>query len=298
MKNLLFLGGTSFFGKIAILKLLATKKFKISVLTRGHQKPVEFSDAVTFIKCDRTNKKELAFVLKDKKFDIVIDNIAFDGEDVKNLLENLHAPLEHYLLCSSAVVYPEWHTLHHWQEREAVLDFVPGQNSYANGKRAAEKQLLAYTHIPYSIYRPTIVQGPEDNSDRIKYFVENICQQKKFAIPDQVILQHVFSADVAEAILQLVQLGPTNMAYNICGDDEMSLEQYSYDIANLLNKPPCFEVISRDKFLRMNDRNFPALFDCSILLSNKLLKTKTKFKPTAIKNWLPITIQWHKEKYC
>lgn len=290
MKNLLFLGGTSFFGKCAVEKLIVTNNFDLKLLTRGKNIPAEFQDHVNFITCDRSDRKALMSALKNQYFDIVVDNIARNGLDVKNILELLQGSVEHYLLCSTAAVYPQWHTSHVWLEPEAINEPVPGQSPYVNGKRDAERQ-LRNSHVPYTIYRPAVVEGPGDPMKRTKYFVDKIYHQQPFYIPDDVLLQHVYSQDVAATIVKLIALGATQVAYNICGDDQISIQQYCDAIAEVLGKKPCYTLVARPQFIASYAEGFPFLYDNSLLLSNSFLKEKTHFKPTSIAQWLLPTIR-------
>jgi nucleoside-diphosphate-sugar epimerase len=59
MKKILFMGGTSFFGKLVVKKLIKEKKCHLTLLTRGNIIPPEFNNNVEFIKCDRTEKNSL-----------------------------------------------------------------------------------------------------------------------------------------------------------------------------------------------------------------------------------------------
>lgn len=294
MKKLLFIGGTSFFGRQAVKKLIETNKYEVTILTRGNVFPAEFKDRVNFIICDRSDKEALAKLLVDKSFDIIVDNIAYTAIDVKNILNIFRGKIEHYLLCSTGAVYPEY-IYHEWEESEAVLEYVPGQGSYANHKREAEAQLNSYSDVPYTIYRPTVIEGPEDPIRRTLYFVKKIAQQELFYIPPGIIFKHVYSDDVAQAIVHLVNLGATNKAYNICGDDKILLEQYCDMIAHLLSRAPSYEIVPIEKFRNFNDEDFPNSYDRTLLLSNTLLKDSVAYQATPMDRWLPITIQWNLE---
>jgi len=285
MKKVLFVGGTAFFGKRGVLTLL-DGAYEVSVLTRGNVFPPEFKERVDFIRCDRSDSSALADVLKGRHFDIVVDQTASSGADVAAAISGLSSrDIEHYLLCSSAAVYPEWHTLHKWAEEEGVVDVVPGAHPFANGKREAESAIVS-SGLPYTIYRPTIVEGGDDPTGRFQYFVRKIMSQESFIIPKDVVIQHVGADDAAMAINLLIELGPTNSVYNICGDDEMTLEHYCDLMSDILGKPKCHRAVAREEFLRMNVEMFPGLYDHSLLLSNSRLKKATSYQPGSMMQWL------------
>ena len=291
MKQLLFIGGTAFFGKQALKKLIISGDYHITVLTRGNICPEEFKKHVKFICCDRSDRQALKATLKGQHFDIVVDNIARTASDVRNVLDIFRGRIEHYLLCSSGAVYPRF-LPHEWSEEEAVFELITGQREYANNKREAESTLVSYRDVPYTIYRPTVVEGPEDSTKRISYFIEKIDKQKPFDIPAEVLFKHVYSGDVANAIVALVALGPTNKAYNICGDDKITLEEYCFKIAEILGRAPCHRLVPVENFLALDHGNFPSSYDRTLILSNALLKSTIPFHPTSINFWLPITVRW------
>lgn len=290
MKRLLFIGGTAFFGKLTLKKLIDSGKYNITVLTRGNVFPEEFKDRVRFILCDRSEKQAMALALKDEQFDIIVDNIARTALDVKNILDIFRGRIGHYLLCSSGGVYPEYGP-HEWVENEAVLQAIPGRRPYDNNKREAESVLMTYGDVPYTIYRPTVVQGPDDSMKRTAYFVRKINQQEQFNIPEGVLFKHVYSDDLASAIVELIALHPMNRAYNICGDDKVTLDEYCHMIAAILGKRPCHHVISAEKYANSDHADFPSSYDRTLILSNELLKKTIHYHPTAIQAWLPVTVR-------
>lgn len=292
MKKLLFIGGTRFFGKKLVEKLLDSQKYHITLLTRGNSIPKAFENRVEYIFCDRTNAAALEISLKNRCFDIVVDNIVYAGaSDVKAILDILEGKIEHYLLCSSGAIYPSF-GLHEWREDEATLDLKIDADEYTENKRKAEIELLKYNNVPFTIYRPTVVQGPDDFSQRTYFFIEKILRQEKFSIPENVILKHVYSQDLIDAIAQLIALSPQNIAYNISGDDRISLEEYCYLIAKILGRNSSHKTASAENFILSKDNDFPNAYARSLLLSNTLIKEKIEYSPTSIENWLPITVNY------
>ncbi|MCX5658376.1 MAG: NAD-dependent epimerase/dehydratase family protein [Planctomycetota bacterium] len=296
MKTLLFIGGTSFFGKLAVRQFLASGRYHVTLLTRGTQIPSDFEGLAAWIRCDRSDAGAMRDALRDARFDVVVDNIAFNGHDVTAALDALRGRVGHYLLCSSAMVYPCWHSGHSWTESEAVLDPIPDQMPYANGKREAERRLLVYPGVPHTIYRPTVVQGPEDPVGRTAYFVDKTRSQQTFFIPDDVQLQHVCAADLADVIVKLCDTPAPNAVFNIAGADLVSLQSYCDRIADLLGVRPCYEVVPRDAFMASHSQSFPPLFDHTLLLSTDRLATHIRRPPTPLAQWLPATITWHRDQ--
>ena len=72
--KILVIGGTRDFGKITVRKLLE-RGDNVTVYSRGNVKP-EFWNDVDHIAGDRTDHVEFIKSLKNKKYDVVIDNVA------------------------------------------------------------------------------------------------------------------------------------------------------------------------------------------------------------------------------
>jgi nucleoside-diphosphate-sugar epimerase len=289
MKRILFIGGTHFFGKLAVKKLIETKKYAITILTRGNNLISEFQNIVEHIKCNRIDQDALAENLRNKTFDIIVDNIAQTAMDVKTILTIFKNKIEHYLLCSTGAVYAAG-SLQEWKEPEAILHRIQGDRSYANDKREAEYELMSTNDIKYTIYRPTVIEGLEDPTRRTHYFFEKIYRQELFYIPEGVLFKHVYSEDVAEIVKNLISLEPTNSVYNICGDDKISIDTYCHMIAELIGKPPCHKVVSSEQFIALSNKDFPSSYDRTLLLSNERIKTKMNINLTSIESWLPIIV--------
>ena len=74
-----------FFGK-EILKSLLKNGHNITVINRSNRKNINHKN-LKCIKCDREDYKKLNSVLKNKKFDVVIDNIAYKPRTVQKLIK-------------------------------------------------------------------------------------------------------------------------------------------------------------------------------------------------------------------
>src|SRR3989338_4252726 len=74
--KILIIGGTEFFGRILVIKLLAAGH-EVTLLTRGNQKLSEFWHKVSHIQCDRTDYSYFQKKLSHPTFDVVIDNVVF-----------------------------------------------------------------------------------------------------------------------------------------------------------------------------------------------------------------------------
>ncbi len=315
MSNILVLGGTSFYGRNLVEKLLK-EGHKVTFFARGTNKSVEselISQGAVPIHGDRKDVgsfKDL-FESQTEIYDAILDNTAMNGEDVKCVLETLGAKTRHYILCSSAAVYPDWDRLTPYREEEADLDYVsvtPDDRTdvkkrianYANGKREAEKVLLSYAAtIPFTILRPAVIEGPNDPTGRTWYWVQRLEQNIPVILPSSPFMplaRHVYVKDLVDFAYAVISNSPKNKAYNVVGDETISLDAYLNMIHSTLlgaEEKSSLTIVSVDKeIVQTKLQRFPAFFDHSLLLDNSAAKADYDFKPTPISEWLPETVFW------
>ncbi|MBI3287268.1 MAG: hypothetical protein HYZ68_04390 [Chloroflexi bacterium] len=101
--NVLILGGTNFFGFRTVWRL-AESGHQITLFTRGHKRP-PLPEGVEWLVGERTERRRFEATFGQRRFDAVIDNIAFEAADVESALRAFTGRIGHYVLTSSAAVY-------------------------------------------------------------------------------------------------------------------------------------------------------------------------------------------------
>lgn len=171
--NILFLGGTRFFGVHAVRELLQ-RGHHVTIATRGNAAD-PFGDSVQRIRLDRTNAQSVKDHLSGLHFDVIIDNICYCSNDVRNLLDVVTC--DRYVMTSSASVY-----LSHTDIREEAFDPMAmplewccrEDHPYEVIKQLAEAALFQhYPQIPSAAVRYTYVVGPDDYTGRMRFYVEH-----------------------------------------------------------------------------------------------------------------------------
>ena len=76
--DVLIIGGTQYFGKVIVRKLL-DRGDNVTVFSRGNSRP-EFWDEIEHINGDRTDYIGFIQKLKGRHFDAVVDNLAFHAQ--------------------------------------------------------------------------------------------------------------------------------------------------------------------------------------------------------------------------
>jgi len=231
--RILVIGGTSFSGKV-IVELLLQAGHQVTIFTRGNKRP-EFWDRVEHIAGDRTDRNSFRQKVSRRTFDAVIDNIAYNAEDVQTALEVLRDSMGRYILTSSTVVYlsgtltmpiSEDDVKHQIDKlpdivagyagyTEQEISKLPemhfgyteagpnGMAGYILGKIRAERTLIEQDTVPYTIIRPTILVGPEDPSLRAYFYFQRLMDGGPLILRNGGIqsIQLAYSRDVAHGYL-------------------------------------------------------------------------------------------------
>ena len=217
--NILVLGGTRFFGKRLVARLIE-EGHDVTLLTRG-QTPDPFENSVTRLKCLRSDEEGMRRCLKDKRFDVVYDNICFSPDDAAITCGIFgQADVGRYIFISSMYVY---------RGHEKMLtedDFNPADHdirrgsrdvmSYEEGKRAAEVYFTKRADFPVVSVRFPIVMGQDDYTSRFAHYVSRIMLGDNIYLPrPQGRMNFINAQDAAEFLAWLkdqAYCGPINAA--------------------------------------------------------------------------------------
>ncbi len=210
MKNILITGGTGFVsGRIAAY--FTAQGYQVSVLNRGSKPQLP---GVSLIRADR---HALGDCLRGRRFDAVIDAVAYDAPDVECLLGALEgSPV--YVLISSSAVYPE--TL----PQPFREDMPIGENriwgAYGMGKVRAEAAALRIRPDSF-ILRPPYLYGPGQNLYREPFVFDCARQNRPFYLPGQgeMPLHFCHMDDLCRLIDILLETQPDDRVLNV-GDPE------------------------------------------------------------------------------
>lgn len=104
MRNVLVLGGTRFFGKRLVEKLIHDGDSAVTILTRGVTAD-DFGDHVTRLAVDRTDEEALARAAGGGVWDVVYDNICYSPDEAAAAVRIFAGRTKKYILTSSLSVY-------------------------------------------------------------------------------------------------------------------------------------------------------------------------------------------------
>lgn len=235
--RVLFLGGTGNLSS-ACARLAVERGLQLTILTRG-QRAAELPAEVEQVKGDATDPGVLA-ALASRRFDVVVNFIAFDAEDVRRDVQAFSGRLSQYVFISSASVYekPPRHYV--------VTEETPLANpywDYARKKIAAEEALRGAHRaagFPATIVRPCYTYGKTwipTTSGTDYTVVWRMRRGLEVVVPGDgtSLWTMTHASDFARGLLGLFgQKGAIGEAFHITSDEVLTWNQIHETIARVL----------------------------------------------------------------
>lgn len=195
--KVLVIGGTKFFGKHLVTKLVRDGH-DVTILSRGNKAVPE---GVSHLIADRSHSDQLMSALKGKSFDVVFDQVCYQPEVAELSLRAFKDRTHRYVFTSSVSVYEQMPGL-----VEASFDpmrfEVPAERplNYADGKRAVEKVFLE-SPLSTVMVRIPIVMGVDDDSQRLIWHMDRIRNGEPIYFPNiDASMSFIDSVDAGEFI--------------------------------------------------------------------------------------------------
>lgn len=216
-RNILVIGGNRFFGKRLVEKLIANGDH-VTVLNRGHLDD-GFGDSVERIICDRDDVQKFKSLLQHKTWDLVYDQVCFDAHQAKAAIEIFSGHTKKFIFTSTVSVYPQKASLHEDDFNPKTHQFdkiLSREDNYGEAKRQCESVFFAQNTMPVAAVRFPIVMGPDDYTERLKFYVDKIKNGESVYFPNiNAKMSFIHAADAAEGLFLLGNIdftGPVNMA--------------------------------------------------------------------------------------
>lgn len=239
MEKALVLGGTRFFGKQVVEKLLQDD-VEVTLATRG-ESGNPFGSRVHHLKVDRFDRGSMEKTFQDGEWDVIIDQICFSPDDAFDAVEIFRDRTERYLFTSTLSVYDmDGHG------EKVEQDFDPAsypvqfgrkeQFTYGEGKRLAEAVFAQHAPFPVVMIRPPIVVGTDDYTKRLQFHLQRIIAGEPIGLdnPD-ARLSFVDSKELASFIHWSATksfTGPVNTS----SPDQLSLDEMLRDMHEVLGR--------------------------------------------------------------
>lgn len=241
--KILIIGGTGVLSS-AVVKESLRKNHNIYMINRGHNMKQIPSNAVLY-KADYHDSDKVKTFLKDKTFDVVIDFLCYNKEQIKYSLDLFGNITKQYIFISSCAVYNTKECSFCTEESPKVLDIW----QYSVEKVECENLLISECKtkgINYTIIRPGVTYGdtriPYGISPKYGYhwtLIARILNNKPIITWNNGInkcnIMHV--DDFAVGLVGLFgNPKAINEAFNVCGDETPSWNDVLDCISSILNK--------------------------------------------------------------
>jgi nucleoside-diphosphate-sugar epimerase len=301
--KILLLGGTSFFGR-DIAQVFHEAGHSVTLFTRGKQKPPGLPN-VKFLKGDRTSPADLESAARQGPWDVVIDNIAYDGDQVRTALKAF-PKVRQYILTSTVSVYR--YVPHPFpqplKETSVDFDYVPTDEDltnvhwkYARGKCDAEAACARQSEVPWTILRPPVVYGPYDVSDRGFWYLARLLKGGPMLLPNGGAnsLRLAYSRDLAQSYLLAAKHSEAlGSIYNIAQEEILTLRDFIDENARIFGVKP--ELVSLP-FESAGELGGPYAYSSNWIPDIDLAKRDLGFVPTPFRNFVKLSADWFREHW-
>ena len=332
--DVLVIGGTLYFGKVIVRKLLE-RGDNVTTYSRGNTQP-EFWNDVSHILGDRTDYDGFVKNLKDKEFDAVIDNLAFTVEDTQATVRALRGNIGKYLVASTVSIYGgPGHAL----ERETVdkrggrddflnefvdldgcapmreedvdfekVDWVYRDDidEYGQGKRQIERYLDEIPNFPSVAIRVPATLGPEDPSLRFWWYMQRILDGREIVLRDggSNIFRNGFRDDVAQAFIDAMDSPKAvNKIYNVAQREVTTLLRFLEVMAGHLRHELNVVPVPGDAAETINNlpwanRRFDPFSRPPVyVMSIEKARRDFDLHSTPMTDWVALTADWYLENH-
>lgn len=226
MVKILVLGGTRFFGKRLVEKLLQ-EKHEVTIATRGVTAD-EFGNRIKRLIVNREDEEMPQELLDGEFYDVVYDNLCYNPNTAKIICNVLQKKVGKYIMTSSMAVYEPALSLKEDDFDSYQYPIVYGDRkdfSYEEGKRLAEAVLFTYATFPVIAVRFPVVIGENDYTKRLQFYVDHIVKQTPFGVEDIEGRMSFIHEKEAGDFLAWLSTIETEGPINACSNDTISMRE-------------------------------------------------------------------------
>ncbi len=259
MKKILIIGGTGFVGRMVSETLSKDSNYDLTLFNRGKRNPDIFPN-VKHIQGDRLTddiKK-----LDGLKFDCVIDFAGMYPTTIDNLLETFKGNIGRYIFISTCSVY-DFETAGEFKgtigEDFPVFGCTDEQRDskdlqfYGHNKAECERVILSKDWLDAIIFRPALICGRYDPTDRFYCWLYRAKMNDKILMPESAdaLTQNTFAPDFAQLIIKAINADSHRKIYNAVTHEAVSLFDVVKTCTRLVNTNPEI-VVKSDEFFEEN----------------------------------------------
>lgn len=277
--KVLFIGGTGTISE-GVSRVAVQRGIDLYVMNRG-TRSVDIPAEVTVLRGDVRNLPEAEALLKGRRFDVVVDWVAYAPEQIEMDLALFGGRTEQFIFISSASAYQK-PPVHY-----KITESTPLANpfwQYSRNKIAAEERLLkAYRDdgFPVTIVRPSYTYGRTYVPNAVGCgwtIVDRIRRGKKLIVhgDGQSLWTMTHNTDFAKGIIGLFgNQQAIGEAFHITSDEVLTWDQIAQAIGAAAGAKPDIIHIPSDCIARFAPGIGAGLIGdkaCSMVMDNSKLK--------------------------
>lgn len=262
--KILVLGGTRFFGKKAVERLIE-EGHEVTIGTRGNTAH-DFGNRVHHVLLDAQDGNHPGWKeIVNQEWDAIFDNVCYTKEDAKVLIDKFSEVTERLYFTSSMAVYSGDKAGYEESDFDPYTYKIDPkvEVNYGEGKRQAE--YILFTEAPFAVtaFRFPIVLDQDDYTKRLRYYVEKAVKEEtvRFEKSD-VKVNYVKGTTAAESIVWAIENKKEGI-YNISSSDAVSVSTLMKWLEEAVGKEIDIEYsaenkaaspfsVSHDQYLRSN----------------------------------------------
>ncbi len=253
--KVLVIGGTGLIST-AIVNQLAARGDEVTVFNRNKTAP-RIPDTVYRLIGDRHDPNAFEGQLQDKRFDAVIDMIAFVEEDIESDWRALGARSGHFIFCSTVCVYGGLLSRLPADEEEPRLPI----SNYGRNKVKCEDavwRLFGENRVSATIMRPSTTYGEGGNVVHSLGWRTTFLDRLRRGLPvvvhgdGQALRVACHVEDVAAAFVNSLGNNRANgQSYNLTGEEPQTWNQHAEGAAAAFGKSAQIVHIPTDLLMRL-----------------------------------------------
>jgi nucleoside-diphosphate-sugar epimerase len=282
--RILVIGGTRFFGKRLVERLLSDGH-AVTLLNRGLT-PDPFGTRVERIQMDRSALHPDHPALSKKTWDIIYDQVCYDANEAKAACEAFQGQTSRYIFTSTQSVYQPGSALTEQAYKPIdhdVTKVVSQDENYGEAKRQAEAIFFQSKTFPLTAVRFPIVIGEDDYTQRLKFHVEHIMKGIPFYVPNVNARMSFISSLDAAAFLHFLLENSHEGPVNACSLEPISVGRVIQIIETIVGKNA---ILSEKKDVDPS----PYGANEDRYMSAELMSSMG-FQTKPIENWLPESVR-------
>lgn len=249
-KKILVIGGTRYFGKLLVQRLLRAGHH-VTVATRGYA-PDPFGERISRVRVDRRNEHAMRNAFRDARFDIIYDQMCYSPLDAAISVRVFAGKVGRYVMTSTIDAYRAANpfgaafretdlkvaaqpidTSYPWHDPARAIE------SYVSGKVQAEAYLERDGSLPLATVRLAhVLGGPEDFTGRLAHYVDLVRLKATLRYTNAAAKVSFMEAAGAADFLLWTGMQDFRGAVNAACDGPLSAFELHAQVAAVLDETP------------------------------------------------------------